>query len=187
MRHRLVMVAVLFGSGAAGCAATLDPSSLTTGALQLPKLPMAIPQGFGSPVGSATDVYARVARGVLTCWLGPNGELKNTHLFHAVSQPERMGGLSQIAIYQRQKAKSRKRGAKAATITIEPFGGSANVSFENLRLDDKLADRFNANVHSWAAANEGCEPKGIKEGWEARPPVSVNNSPTSAKKAAIRQ
>ncbi|MEO1206601.1 MAG: hypothetical protein AAFV45_09735 [Pseudomonadota bacterium] len=181
MRLRAHLLVISLAASMAGCGATLDPSGslggLATGTLQLPKIVMPIPSGFGGPVGSATDVYSRIARGVLTCWLGANGPLKSTHLFHAVSQPERLGGLSQIVLYQKAKGKERKRGARAATVTIEPFGSSATVSFENLRLDDRLAERFNANVHSWAADNEGCAPKGINEGWETVAPSNGQPQP----------
>ncbi|MEL7047695.1 MAG: hypothetical protein AAFO75_01830 [Pseudomonadota bacterium] len=152
----------------AGCGASLtETANLATSALPLPTL--AVPTVFGGPVGDASEVYARVARGVLTCWLGPNGPLKETHLFHAVSEPARNGGLSQIALYQRAKPNSRKRGAKAAIIRIEPYGSSANVSFENLRLSEIQADQFDSDIYNWAAANEGCEPAGIKTGWDATP------------------
>lgn len=149
-----------------GCGASLE-EGLPTGTLQLPEVSLPIPVGFGGPKGSSTEVYERVARGVLTCWLGANGPLRQTHLFHAVAEPARMGGLSEIVLHERVGGEERKRGAQAARIRIEPLGGTANVSFRNMRLPDEQADRFNTDVYRWAAGDEGCVPSGITEGWAA--------------------
>lgn len=149
------------------CGMNMQDGLLPTGALKLPVAALPIPTGFGGPKGSSTEVYERVARGVLTCWLGPHGPLKETHLFHAVSEPARMGGVSEILLSERDPSEVRKRGAQAARIRIEPVASTANVNFTNLRLPAEQADRFNTDVYRWAAGDEGCVPSGITAGWAA--------------------
>lgn len=165
--HQTVALATAMAVLLAGCGASLETGNLTTGTLKLPDITLPIPAGFAGPKGTSTEIYERVARGALTCWLGASGPLKNTHVFHAVSQPARKGGLSQIVLSEKAENTKSKRGAQAARITIQPSGSTAAVSFENVRLRDTLADRFNADVHRWAADNEGCLDRGIKTGWDA--------------------
>lgn len=154
----IVICAGLIAMSLSGCAASIEDIDLPTGALSIPDVSMSLPETFATPTGSPADIYARVARGVLKCWMGAEGPLKATHLFHAVSEPARKGGRSQIALYKRLEPTTRKRGAKAATITITPSGGSADVVFTNLRLADRFADGFNTDVHRWAAGKEECAP-----------------------------
>lgn len=168
MRHEQLRIGVACAALALGaCSATMEDGLLPTGALKLPEVSLPIPSGFGGPKGTSTEIYERTARGVLTCWLGANGPLKATHMFHAVAEPARMGGLSEIVLYERDGGEERKRGAQAALIRIEPVASSANVSFRNVRLPDDQADRFNTDVYRWAAGDEGCVPSGITEGWGA--------------------
>lgn len=93
--------------------------------------------------------------------------LKGTHIFHAVSQPERDGGVSRIAIHERSQKDRNKRGIKAIQVTITPILGSASLSVENAKLPKPMAEKFNADVRRWAAGEEGCLKGGIQRGWDA--------------------
>ena len=51
--------------------------------------------------GTPTEVYALVAGGALRCWLGADGPLKATHVFHAEAAPPAEGGAAEIVLHER--------------------------------------------------------------------------------------
>jgi len=152
-----------------GCGGKLEPDSLATGALEaIPASALALAAGTKTPVGTPTEIYTRIARGALSCWLGGQGELRKTYAFHAVASPRHEGGKSRIIIYQKPtKAQSGQRGLAAFRILISPKGRSAVVQAENLKLPKELGERMILDTHRWAAGEEGCIEGGLTEGWRA--------------------
>lgn len=182
-----IAIACLLG----GCSNDLKLEDLQAGATgALSQLPAAasslVPTAMKQPVGTATQVYTRVARGALTCWMGAHGSLKGTHLFQAVAQPRAKGGAANIDIHERVKGKPNQPGRKAFVVAISPVGEKAVVSAQNLALPEKLGEDMIADVHRWAAADEGCFKEPITEGWAPPDTAAGTASKKSLKKSAKR-
>ncbi len=151
----------------AGCSGDLKLEDLTTSGLsELPKtMSTFAPTAYKAPVGSATEVYTRVARGVLTCWMGAHGSLKGTHLFQAEAEPRTKGGAAQINIHERIKGSPNKRGRKAFSVSITPVSEGASVTSENIAFPKAQGESMRGDIDRWAAAEEGCLKTPITEGW----------------------
>ncbi len=172
-RGRICLAAALLVLSA--CGGETDPAKLATGALEaLPKANFKIPENFGPPKGTATEIYTRIARGALTCWLGANGPIRKTHMFHASAEPQHKGGQSKIVIFKQRKGAAPKRGARAYVVSILPEGPSAKVGVENLRMPKKLGETMHQDVYRWAAGEVGCLKGGVVGGW----------APSAGKKAS---
>lgn len=169
-----------------GCSSDLkleDLQSGATGALQaIPQAAQAIvPEAVKAPVGSATEVYTRVARGALTCWMGGHGGMRQTHLFQADAKPRSEGGAAQIDIHERLESKPNIPGRRVFTVSITPLGEGASVKVENLGLPPQRGEEMRADVDRWAAAEEGCLKEPITEGW-AVPAVDTSADKGKPKK-----
>ncbi len=155
----------------------ITPGDLTTSALNaLPKAELSLPSAVKRPVGSPTEVYTRVARGVLSCWFGSHGPLKTTHRFHAQAEPRSKGGNSRITLYEIPKDRTRKLGDRAFSISITRDGTRAHVETENSRLSKRQANQFTKDVERWAAAQTGClTPEEVAKDWSAE--TQTSNAP----------
>jgi hypothetical protein len=151
----------------AGCSSSLAPSplgfSLTT------------PTGTQTVVpSSAIDAYSAVARGALVCWVGADGPLKTTHIFHADVAAPASGGAAEIILHQRDPTQPSPRGAKALRVTIVDDGsGGALVNFENLKLPADLADAMRRDTFAWARLAQSCEAQVVRPPAPAAPPVAA--------------
>jgi hypothetical protein len=163
--------------------------------LSLPKLPSvgsiseAIPVAIGQPVGSATDIYARIARGAMSCWFGTNGPLKKDYIFHASADAPSRGGKAQIVIHQRDPTQPNPRGAKAYQINIDPTGeSSATIKTENLKMTDAFATAMTGDVGRWSKSDQGCAENSTVVGWVPAPPAPAEiPKPThKAKKSKVK-
>lgn len=150
-----------------GCSGDLKLDDLQTSGLSEFPTTMGsfIPAAHKAPVGSATEVYTQVARGVLTCWMGAHGSLKGTHLFQAEAEPRAKGGAAQINIHERVKGAPNQPGRKVFSVSITPVGNRATVTSENLGLPEAQGESMRGDVDRWAAAEEGCLKAPITEGW----------------------
>ena len=150
-----------------GCSSGLKLEDLqTSGLAGIPEAASSlIPVATKTPVGSATEVYTRVARGVLTCWMGAHGSLKGTHLFQAEAQPRTQGGAAEINVHERIKNAPNQPGRKVFSVSITPVGDQASVVAENLALPREQGDSMREDVERWAANEEGCLKTPITEGW----------------------
>lgn len=168
----------------AGCSGDLKLEDLTTNGLsELPKTMSSFaPTAYKAPVGSATEVYTRVARGVLTCWMGAHGSLKGTHLFQAEAEPRAKGGAAKIAIHERVKDTPKKRGRKAFSVSITPVGEGASIATENLAFPEAQGKSMRGDIDRWAAAEEGCLKTPITEGWSTPEETTGNRSNGGSKK-----
>lgn len=147
------------------------PSSIATSASPsltsaIPSLTALLPQS-DSIIGTSTEVYTRIARGVLTCWFGAAGPLKATHIYHAAADPASKGGKSEIEIFQKDLTAQDPRSLRAYRITIVPSGSTAKVETENLKVAEPLASRLNADVMRWSSAEGGCGDSPVTGGWSA--------------------
>ncbi|MEQ1577236.1 MAG: hypothetical protein ABL894_06255 [Hyphomicrobium sp.] len=160
------------------------PSGEANAAPALPDLPSltSLTKGANLPVGSPTDIYTRVARGALTCWFGASGPLKGPYIYHAEADPPSKGGRAEIVVRTRDLTASDPRSLKAYRISIEPGGEGTNVTVENAKIAEPLASRLTADVHRWAADQEGCSEEPVTTGWTAQ----SGASPATAKKAASK-
>lgn len=119
-------------------------------------------------VGPPTDIYARVARGALSCWFGSAGPLKADYVYHAEAQPASQGGKAEIVIHERDRSSETLRGVRAFRIAIVPDGEASAITMENLKLPAPLAKSMEADVRRWAAGAVGCRP--AKEDWAPHAP-----------------
>lgn len=146
---------------ACGCAPGVkleDIQASAAGAIQnLPAQAQAlIPNPIKPPKGSATDIYARIARGAHKCWMGLEGPLKGTHLFQAEAKPRSEGGAAQVDIHERIADKPNIPGRRVFLVTITPVAESASVYAENAGLPNPLAAAMKADVDAWAADEDSC-------------------------------
>ena len=148
----------------------------------LPDLPSmsSLTKGARLPAGSPTDVYTRVARGALTCWFGASGPLKGPYIYHAEAEPPSKGGRAEIVVRTRDLTAADPRSLKAFRVGIEAGGEGTKVDVENVKIPEPLATRLTADVHRWAADEEGCGEAPVTGGWAAAPAADPKAGATKA-------
>jgi hypothetical protein len=147
--------------------------------VELPKVEM--PKIDAEPIGSPTEVYTRIGRGVMTCWFGTQGPLKGAYIYHADAQATGRGDRSEIVIHEKDLKLPDPRGNRAFRIQIEPYGENARVEAENFRFPIETAQKMTADIRRFARDDLSCTPKAQTKGWDANasPP-----SPDPVKKPA---
>lgn len=165
-----------------------QPPPPSTGLSALPSLPSisSLTKAADLPVGTPTEVYTRVARGALTCWFGASGPLKGPYIYHADADPPSKGGKAEIDVRTRDFTAADPRSLKAFHVGIEAGGEGTRVDIENVKIPEPLATRLTADVHRWAANQEGCSEEPITAGWAARPAAPAKTSKDSSKKASTK-
>jgi hypothetical protein len=126
----------------------------------LPSLP-ALPQLTGTVteapiVGAPTEVYERIARGIMTCWFGTSGPLKANYVYHAEAEPAGKGGKAEIIIHERDRVSDNPKGLRAYRIAIMPDGETTTLLFENFKLPEPKANSMEADARRWGAGAFGC-------------------------------
>jgi len=121
----------------------------------------------GMVVGTPTEVYTRIARGVLTCWFGASGPLKMGYIYHAEAEPASKGGRSEIKIMVRDMAAADPRALRAYRVLISPSDGVTKVEAENIRLPEVLASRLAVDIERWSRDEAGCGEGPVTGGWAA--------------------
>jgi hypothetical protein len=106
--------------------------------------------------GNPTGLYALIARGALSCWLGAGGPLNGTHVFAAEAAPPNQGGAAEIVLHERDRSFRDQRGPRALRIRFEAAPGDVRVGFYNLRLGVELAENMARDVATWAKGGTGC-------------------------------
>ena len=153
-RRAVLAAAVLVG----GCSGT---PTLTTSTLSL-----AGPGDQAVVAGTATEVYALVARGAVTCWFGVNGPLKATHIFHADAAPPSAGGAVEITVHERDPTQPNPRGTRALLILIanEAAGSdTTRVVIDNKKFPTDLSDALRTDAFAWArGAAQSCEAQVVR-------------------------
>ncbi|WP_295558619.1 hypothetical protein [uncultured Hyphomicrobium sp.] len=178
----VVVIALVFLSGcsSAGSPPVLglpspNDSSATTGE-GIPSATAAL-QSILTPqdlvVGTPTEVYTRVARGVLTCWFGADGPLKARYIYHAEAEPASKGGQSEIKIMTRDVDADDPRALRAYRVVILPSEKNTKIELENARLPEPLAARLKTDVERWARDEAGCGEGPVTAGWNAEQAVDA--------------
>ncbi|MCC7251324.1 hypothetical protein [Hyphomicrobium sp.] len=181
-KHRLVVLVALILAGAgAGCSGTAPQIGLPSPAETSAGVPSATAalQGILTPQdlvkGTPTEVYTRIARGVLTCWFGADGPLKAKYIYHADAEPASKGGRSEIKIMTRDREAEDPRALRAYRVVIAPSEDrKAKVEVENLRLPQPLAERFKLDVERWSKDEPGCGEGPVTAGWGAEPAIETS-------------
>jgi hypothetical protein len=134
-------------------------------------------------VGTPTEVYTRVARGVLTCWFGADGPLKSKYLYRAQADPVSRGGNSEIKIMTRDADAEDPSALRAYRIGIAPSQEHTRVEIENVRIPEDLALRLKVDVERWSAADDGgCGADPVTAGWNAEPVAAAKPGTKEKKK-----
>jgi hypothetical protein len=173
-----------------GCASLDGGSSGQSSFVKLPTIDSVAAISVSTnekPVGSATEVYARVARGANQCWFGADGPLKKDYVYHADADAPSRGGKAEIVLHERDRSKPNPRGPKAYRIKIDPVGEQATLQTENLKMSESMAASLAGDVSRWSKGEHGCVGATTAVGWspqadqqpkDAQPPPKV----ASAKK-----
>ncbi len=182
---------VTAGCGTAGLETSTLPSPSALSLPDLPKLPdvpkIELPKAPPPVVGTPTEVYERVGRGAVSCWLGGRGPLKGTHIYEAAAEPAHKGGQAEIYIREKDTDPQNPRGVRAYRIAIRPAGDEkASIEVENFKLPDRLAQQMSKNVEAWAAGEDGCAAGGEVAGTDpaAAAPAAAAPAPEPVKPAA---
>ncbi|MFN0219606.1 MAG: hypothetical protein ACKVP4_12430 [Hyphomicrobium sp.] len=136
------------------------------------------------PVGSATELYARIARGANSCWFAPAGPLKRGYIYNAEADAPSRGGKAEVTIHSRAQGQPNPRGAKAYFIRIIPEGENAKVETENVSMSEQAAAEMTADVKRWAKGEQGCVGNSTAAGWAPQSPAPPAPAKPEKKKAA---
>lgn len=172
-RYALLCTALLLTSGQFGCSSTGTaplmglPSATELGLNSLPALATITP-ATERIVGKPTDVYTRIARGVLTCWFGEAGPLKKKYIYHAEAKPASEGGDAKIEVFVRDPKAANQKALRAYKISIFEAETKTRVSIENFKIEDPLSSQLNQDVERWAADEAGCGQAAVVTGWDAK-------------------
>jgi len=171
----------------AGCSATggLAPlpsgqSSIEPGALAIPAAPL---ETSLVATGSSTEVYAQLARGIMACWLGASGPLRQSYIYNADAQPAAAGGSAEIVLHERDTTLRDQRGIRAFRVQISPDPGGSLVAAASLKMDPRHARAMMKDIAVWAKGGSGCE-LGALFPPPAPPPVAAK--PPKAKKNKVK-
>jgi hypothetical protein len=136
----------------------------------------------GVVVGTPTEVYTRIARGVLTCWFGADGPLKTGYIYHAEASPASKGGNSEIKIMTRDQDADDPRALRAYRVLISPSGDKTRLEIENVRIPEPMAARLKLDVERWSRNEEGCGESPVTAGWGAEPVAAAKGDKTKKEK-----
>ncbi|MGE0766412.1 MAG: hypothetical protein AB7L90_08110 [Hyphomicrobiaceae bacterium] len=143
-----------------GCSVDTSTLKVATNALSSPQAPASTTVSVPDP---PVDVYARIARGALKCWFGPEGSLKKTYVFHAKVDPPSAGKGAEIAVHTRTEGSSHGV-LRAFAIAITPAGSGSIVEAQNIRFERSQAQLMIADVGRWSTGDEDCSVVGTG-GW----------------------
>ena len=118
--------------------------------------PKLAPADAPRPVGAPTEIYTRIARGILTCWFGPGGPMKPTYIYHADAEPPSKGGASVISIHLRDREATDPRSIRAWKLAVVPAPEGTTVDIENFKLPPEIAEPLTRDARRWAAGEEEC-------------------------------
>jgi len=132
------------------------PSPATVGTASIPPRTSEHAEG---PV----EVYSRIARGALLCWMGPEGGLRKFYIFHADVSPTSDKTGAEITLHERDDKAENPRSARAFRVTIAATGSGSSVTPENFRLPPPMANIFAADVTRWAGGDTSCSHTNFSE------------------------
>jgi hypothetical protein len=164
-RPGIIMLGVVLHALGAGCASSslnafLQPASGPDKKedLAAPSAPYEIAVIVS---GTPTEVYARVARGVLGCWFGAGGPLKASHVFQAEAEPPAKGGAAEIVIHERDTSFRDRRGTRAYRVAFAAEMTGVRVGMTALKFETALAHTMAIDVQNWARGGTGCQLRAL--------------------------
>lgn len=149
--------------------------------------PKLAPADAPRPVGAPTEIYTRIARGILTCWFGNGGPLKPTYIYHADAEPPSKGGGSVIGIHLRDREATDPRSIRAWKLAVVPAPEGTTVEIENFKLPPEIAEPLARDARRWAAGGEECgDGAAAAAAAKAQPAAAAKAQPAAVtgKKAA---
>jgi hypothetical protein len=159
------------------------PTAPAVGSIPQPTAEGSQAIAIAAPVGSATELYSRVARGAMKCWFAAGGPLKQEYIYHATADAPSRGGKAEIVIHQRDPTQPNPRGAKAYRVNIEPTGEeTAAIKVENLKMSPPYAAAMTDDVGRWAKGDQGCDGASTAAAWAPAPPPVADNTVKPATK-----
>lgn len=164
------------------CGCSGGPEAPSAALPKLTDLTAALPEIQTPPEGSATELYARIARGALGCWFSPQGGMKKDYIYHAEADAPSRGGKAEIVVHMRDPTQPNPRGAKAYKVLITPKDeSSATVTTENLRMPEAQGALMTADVNRWAKGEQGCEGAATAAAAVTPPPEPAAATATAKK------
>lgn len=117
------------------------------------------------------QIYARVARGLMRCWLGRDGELHGGYIFAGRAEPEAEGGNAEIVLHE--KTDQGERGLAAITISMRKQLDATRLAVDNKRLKPGVARRMTRDARRWGEGETGCQSEEViwAQQTEAHPPA----------------
>lgn len=112
--------------------------------------------------GTPTEVYALVAGGALRCWLGADGPLKASHVFHAEAAPPTEGGAAEIVLHERDPSLRDQRGPRAFRVSLTSDPGGVRVATVAIKVAAPLSELMVADVAAWARGGAGCRARSLR-------------------------
>lgn len=173
-----------------GCASLGGDSSGQSSFVKLPTIDSVAAIGVSTnekPVGTATEVYARVARGANQCWFGADGPLKKDYVYHADADAPSRGGKAEIVLHERDRSKPNPRGPKAYRIKIDPVGEQATLQTENLKMSESVAASLAGDVSRWSKGEHGCVGATTAVGWSPQADQQATDSQPPPKVASAKK
>lgn len=156
---RLLAVVGLLTTGLAACSGGSDSGLVT--ALTAGAIPTSDALTANSP---PTTVYSAIAQKALSCWMGPKGPFKSTHIFHADAASPTTGGQAEIVLHERDMTQPHPWGPRAFRIELVAEGGGTDtrVMMSNIKLPKDLAEAVRADVTDWAKGGDGCQAQVVR-------------------------
>jgi hypothetical protein len=143
------------------------------------------------PVGSATELYSRIAQGAMACWFATGGPLKRDYIFNATADAPSRGGKARITIHRRDPTQPNPRGMKMFVVDIQPTGEtSAAIKAENLNMSAAFAASMTDDVARWSKGEQGCVGASTAAGWAPAPPeiadAATKSKPKKSKNKKLK-
>jgi hypothetical protein len=107
--------------------------------------------------GTPTEIYMLVARGVHRCWLGADGPLKLTHVFHAEAESPANGGAAEIVLHERDTTMRDERGSQALRVAFSAVPGGVRLAIALPRIEPQLGQPMARDILAWASGGTNCE------------------------------
>jgi hypothetical protein len=172
-------------AGCAGGGAQIQPLNVPENP-SIGALPEPTAVAIDEPIGSATELYSRVARGAMSCWFAVGGPLKKDYIYQATADAPSRGGKAEIVIRRRDPIQPNPRGVKSYLVEIEPKGNSAaTIKTENLKMPEAFASAMTDDVTRWSKGDQGCIGASTAVGWAPAPPETAK--PVAQPQRKIKQ
>jgi len=163
----VLLVCTAIGVASCGISSTNEPMVLSSSTTVMGKRP--------------SEVYARIAKLVRSCWLNPTDPVLKHHVFYAKAPADDTSAV--ITIYETKS--QNRRDARAFTISFSRRIKGTQIDIENRRLPYVLAQKLSADVNRWSQGNESCQAVSDDRGSGVRPTPNVKTVPSPGPAAQL--